>query len=479
MLVVVLVAFGVFLGRQAAGPEGGTTPSASAPSIAVLPLKNTSGDPDQVFFADGMTEELITILTRIEGLSPISPRSMMRFKGSEETIPEIARLVGVDYVVDGSVLQAEGRVRITVGLYDGSTDTPLWGERYEREHRDVLALQREVALAIAREIEVALTPQDAGRLAIARKVDPEAHRLYLEGRVASGDPTTNIDLLKSALEIDPDYALAYGALAEAYVLATIRGLLSPEEAFPSAKEAAERALALDPTIAEAHTALGEVSAHYDWDWDAAVQHFERALASNPGYANAHWRHAGHLVALGRFDESMAESRRAQELDPPGYRGMGLNSYWAGRYDQAIHALQKHLDLSPNDTSSRVVLGKAYIQDEMLEEGIAELEQAGEAPGIPRMMLAWGYAAVGRTNEARQILDEASHQQAYISPYYSAAVHAALGETDQALALLEQAYEIREANLIWVNVEKAFDPLRSDPRFEDLLRRMNFSTTEID
>jgi len=455
-------------------------------SIAVLPLENLSGDPEQEYFADGMTDALITNLGKIRALRVISRTTAMHFKGTKKTLPEIARELNVDAVVEGSVLRSGNRVRVTANLLHAPTDRHLWAESYERDLRDVLALQSDVAQAIAREVQIKLTPQEQTRLASRHPVNPEAYQAYVMGRYFWNKRTEDglkkaITYFEQALDEDPGYAMGWAGLADCYNLLAIFDFLPPKEGFPKAKEAATKALELDETLAEGHTSLGYVKDSYYWDWPGAEREFKRAIELNPNYATAHHWYSDHLEIVGRHDEAIAEIKRAQQLDPLSLTinaVAGLRFHTARRYDQAVEQLRKTLEMDPGFAVAHGWLGQAYEQKGQYEDAIAEHEKAREGlPGTAYALAALGhaYAAAGKRNEALRILTDLNERRktTYVSPYAIGVIHVGLGQEDRALEWLERAYEDRDSWLSWLKADPRLDPLRSDPRFQDLLRRMNF------
>jgi TolB-like protein/DNA-binding winged helix-turn-helix (wHTH) protein/Tfp pilus assembly protein PilF len=454
-------------------------------SLAVLPLNNPSNDPAQEYFADGMTEELINSLAKIEALKVISRTSAMTYKGvKNKSLPRIARELNVDAVVEGSVLQSGNRVRITVQLFDGKTERQLWAQSYEQDLRDVLALQAEVASAIAREIRVKLTPQEKQRLTKSRQVDPEAYLAYSYGRYwwnkrAPEDIQKGIEYFQRAIAKDPSYAPAYAGLADAYALLGSIGsdVLPPNEVMPKAKKAALEAVKLDDTLAEGHTSLAYVKLSYDWDFAAAEREFKRAIDLNPGYATAHHWYAHYFLAKSQPEKALAEVRRAVALDPLSLSinvGLGWCLYHAHRYDEAIQQYRSTLDLSPTFSLAHSTLGMAYVQKRLYIEALAEFNKASTLPGSHTFALAnigRTYALTGQASEARQVLRELerSARQEYVPAMYIAAIYAALGASDQSIKWIEKAYEERSDYMIYLMTEPSLDGLRSDPRFNDLLK----------
>ena len=453
-------------------------------SLAVLPLDNLSGDPEQEYFADGMTEALIADLGKIGAVQVRSRTSIMQYKDTKKPLSEIARELNVDVIVEGSVLCFGEQVRITAQLIHTPTDTHIWAESYERDMGDVIALQREVARAIVREIKVAVTPTEKKRLASADPVNPEAYQANLLGRHYQSRFTTEdimkgIECFQQAIAIDPNYALPYSGLADSYNFLGNFGVLSPNEASPKAREAALKALEIDDTLAEAHTSLAYVRMNYDWDWEEAGKEYKRAMELNPSYTRAHSLYAWYLSAQGRHDEALAKIRLIMELDPMYPHGYGWTLHMARRHGEAIEHLQKMVDIHPTNVGQHGALGMAYEQKKMYEEAILEFQKAKSLSGGNPSDTAWlghAYAVSGQREEAQKVITELKElsKQRYVSSYGLAAVYIGLGKKAEAMTRLEKAYEQRDGWLVgWIKVDPRFDSLRSDPRFQDLLRRLNF------
>ncbi len=455
-------------------------------SIAVLPLENLSGDKEQEYFADGMTEELITNLGKISALRVISRQSMMRYKGSKKPLPEIARELSVDALVEGTVQRSGDRVRITANLVRAASESHLWAESYERDLRDVLALQSEVAQSIASEIKIKVTPQEQTRLASARPVNPAAHEAYLKGRYEWNKRTgqglkKGMQYFEEAIAKDPNYAVAYAGLADSYMVLGNNGFLPAGDTYPKARAAALKALEIDADLADAHASLAIVLADYDRDWTGAEREYRRAIELNPGYATAHHWYALLLADLGRRGDALREIEEARKLDPLSVRingNVGLVLYFARQYDAAIEQLRKGLELEPNDVGSHVQLGWAYMQKGMHQEAVTEIQKAanqGTGTLLPLAALAQAYAVAGNRDEAHRVLKllKVLSGQKCVVPYQTATVYAGLGQREEAFAWLERALEAHDPRLNILNVDPSLDPLRSDPRFHDLLRRMNF------
>ncbi len=488
--VLVLIGAALAIALNIAGlrdrllPRGSALPSIH--SIAVLPLENLSGDPGQEYFADGMTEELITDLGKISALRVISRTSAMHYKGTAKTLPEIARELNVDAVVEGSVTRSGGRVRITAQLIQATNDKHLWAETYERNLSDVLALQDEVARNITTEIQIKLTPQQQARLASARPVSPEAHELYLKGRYEWNKRSEQglkkgLQYFEEATAKDPNYAKAYAGISDSYHILADNGFLPANDADPKAKAAALKALEIDPDLADAHASLALVLEDYDRDWTGAEREYRRAIELNPGYATAHHWYALLLARLGRHDEALREIEEAQKLDPLSLTinaSVGLVLYFARRYDAGIAQLRKTLELEPNHAGSHACLGWAYLQKGMHQQAIAEFQKAvNQQNRSPDSLagLAAAYAAAGKRDDAHRVLNrlQALSRQANPVPYLTADIYVYLGEREEAFAWFERAFEAHDPTMGVLKVDPNLDSLRSDPRFQDLLRRMNF------
>ena len=457
-------------------------------SLAVLPLDNLSRDAEQDFFADGMTDELINQLMNIEALRVCSRTSVMAYKGANKPLGQVARELGVEWVVEGAVLHSGGRVRITVRVIDGGTGKRIWHGEFEKSLRDILALQSEVAHDIAREIRVKVTGPEQARLAGVRPVNPEAYEAYLRGRYFWNKRTREdlrrraLQYFREAIDKDPTYAPAHAGLADTYALLGTVGYddMAPREAMPRAKAAAKRALEIDETLAEAHTSLGYVKLAYDWDWPGAEREFKRSLELNPDYASAHRWYAHHFMAIHRLEEAEREVRRSLELDPlsiPCNLGVGWCLYYARRYDQAIDQYRKLLEIAPDLPHAFYQLGLAYQNKKLYREALEEYQRAdkfsgGEAPAA-MMLLGHVHGLLGQREEAcKQIirLQETSKQR-YVPAIYTAFIYAGLDERDLAFQWFEKAYEDRSNYLIYLNVEPSLDNLRPDPRYQRLLERI--------
>lgn len=456
-------------------------------SLVVLPLVTLSDDPEQDYFADGMTEALIANLAKISALRVISRTSAMQYKGAKKPLPEIARELNVDAVVEGSVIRAGDRVRISAQLIEAAADRHLWAESYDRELRDILTLQTEVARAIARQIRIKLTPQEQACLTCVRQVDPAAHEFYLQGRYHWNKRTDEglhkaIDYFEKAIEKDSGYALAYAGVADCYNILGFYSLLPPKETFPKAKTAAARALEIDDAVAEAHASLGFVKLYHDWEWPGAEDEFKRAIQLNPGYATAHHWYAEYLVAREQPDMCITEFKRAHELDPLSLiinAGVAWAFYFARRYDQAAEQCLKTLEMDSNFIPAHLFLGWVYEQKGMYEEAIAEFTKALDLSGGTTEIMAelgHAYALAGQKGAAQKVLDELEKLSGrrYVSPYSVANVHIGLGDKEQAFAWLEKAYREHSHFLALIKIDPRLDSLHCDARFDDLLERVGLA-----
>jgi eukaryotic-like serine/threonine-protein kinase len=486
LIAAVLVALVVGLnirGWRARFWDHGGNDSLGISSLGVLPLENLSGDKEQDYFADGMTEELIATLGRIAALRVISRTSVMQYKGAHKSLPQIGRELNVDAVIEGSVLRSGDRVRITAQLIHAPTDRHLWAESYEGDLRDVLTLQSRVAQAIAQQIRITLTPQERGHLTSTRPVDPAAYEAYLKGRYYWSRMPRKVKeataYFEQAIEKDPRYALAYTGLADSYAtMATWEiGTVSPEEAMPKASAAALKALSLDDTLAEGHTSLAYVKLHYDWDWPATEKEIELAIQLNPNYANAHHWYSHYLMTMGRIQESLSESKRALALDPldPYMNGhMSWHYYYAHQYDQVIHLCRELLQMNPDLFWQHFELGRAYEQEGKSKEAVEELQKALAISGENTFAisgLAHAYGSSNQRAQAQRLLQQLKElsKKRYVAPSDFALIYVGLGEKDEAFKWLQKASQERCWYMVLLNVDPRLDALRSDARFQSLVR----------
>jgi TolB-like protein/Flp pilus assembly protein TadD len=488
-------------GESSADERGSPTPAAwseglspktgsgrSIQSLVVLPFENLSGDPAQEFFADGMTDALIADLAQIGALRVISRTSAMRFKRTHAPLSEIARELRVDGVVEGSALRVDDRVRITVELVDVVNDRNLWARSYERSLTDILALQSEVAHAIADEIRIQVTPDERERLGSKGAVNPAAHVTYLQGlflwnRFTGESVKEAIQRYQEALALDPNYSVAYAGLADSYIMLANHHILPPREGYSLGRKAAERGLALDESLAELHTSLSWIHRLFDWDWPAAERESLRALQLNPGYAFGHSRYALLLSGMGRHEEAIAEAERAHELDPLNlltYTVVGDTLFYARRFERSLAPYRKCLELDPTFGAAHTDLARSLEHLGRAGEAVEEFERGTAGPdGLPRPSsgLAILYARAGRLDEARATLQavQALSQKQFVSPYGIASYYAVTGDNDRALDWLEKAYSERDGTLVWLKVHPRLDGLRGEPRFRDLLARLRLDS----
>ena len=449
-------------------------------SIAVLPLANLSRDPEQEYFADGMTDALITDLGKIGALRVISRQSIMRYKGSTKPLSEIARELNVDAVVEGTVQHSGGRVRVTAQLLHGKTDRHLWAESYERDSRDVLNLQSEVAQAVAREIKVTLSPGEASRLATVRSVKPEAYALYLKGRYhyfkwTPDDFRKAIEYFQKAAEADPDWAPAYAGLATSYGRLWIQGGIAPQEALPRFNAALKTALSIDDSVAEVRYALAASAFYYRWDWGEADREFQKALALDPTLVEARFEYAWFLSTQGRNPEALTQAQLAVDRDPLSVSAnlaLGSILFGAHQDDRAISQLQRTAELEPKDLRARWFLADVYEQKQMYGEAIGELQRATAPDAASREFpagLERAYRESGPEGYWTWRLSDARRRN---SPFEIAKIYARLGDAGQTVTWLEKSYQRHDWPMVQLN-GRWWGPVRADPRFQGLLRRMNF------
>ncbi|HEX2713824.1 MAG TPA: protein kinase, partial [Candidatus Acidoferrales bacterium] len=453
-------------------------------SVAVLPFANASGDPNTEYLSDGISEGIINSLSRLPNLRVMARSTVFRYKGKEADPQKVGHDLGVRTVLAGRLLQRGDTLVVQAELVDVVRGSQLWGEQYNRKLADIFAVQEDISREISEKLRLRLTGGEKTRLAKRPTENIEAYQLYLKGRYYWNKRTEEgfrraIEYFSEATEKDRKYALAHTGLADSYISLGVYHLLPAKEAYAKAREAATKALELDDTVAEAHNALAEVKEDHDWDWPGAESEFRRAVELNPGYAAAHQWYGELLGRLGRHEEALAEIKRAQQLDPLSLIINTVNGVilqMAGRDDLAIEQLRKTLEIDPSFAHAHYFLGRVYVRKGAFAEAIPEFQRAITlSPNITQYKagLGYAYARAGKSAEARKLLSELKEysKRRYVSWLDLATIYAGLGEKDQAFASLEKAYEQREPLLIEARVEPLFDPLRSDPRFADLLRRL--------
>ncbi|MHC4686007.1 MAG: tetratricopeptide repeat protein, partial [Planctomycetota bacterium] len=456
-------------------------------AIVVLPFENLSGDPEQEYFVDGMTDALSAELGKIKALRVISRTSAMHYKDTDKVISEIVKELGVDAVIEGSVLKAGNDVRVTAQLVDGRTDAHLWSDNYTGTLTNILALQSKVTLAIAQEIEVAVTPEEEAHITRTEPVKPEAYEAYLKGRFFMEKQTEESMKMAAvyfqrAIDIEPEYAEAYAKLSGAYWVPSIYEFTRPHDSFPIAKTAVSTAIALDESVAEAHVAIGWIALFYDWEWQTAKESFEQAIQLNPSLIEAHHGLAWYWVIAGRFDEAIDSMQTAVKLDPLSpllNARLGGVYFHSGQFERALAQYKEALKLDPSHLPALLGLADYYLGLSMYAEAEESIEKAMDKVGrIPDLVCLLGqtYAKSDRKDEARKLLEELleTDRSKDVLPGSLALLYAALGETDEALKWLEKAHLEHSFEMVWLRISHGWPPhLRSDPRFEDLVRRMNF------
>jgi TolB-like protein/DNA-binding winged helix-turn-helix (wHTH) protein/Tfp pilus assembly protein PilF len=450
-------------------------------TVAVLPLQNLSGDASQDYFADGMTEALTTDLAQMENLQVISRTSTMQYKSTKKSLPDIARELKADVIVEGSVQRTGNKVRITAQLIRATTDKHVWAQTYDRDLSDVLALQDEIASSIAQEIETRLGGPKPVRSTVVATVSPEAYETYLKANyyLDQFQLQKAIEYYNEAIKLDPNYAPTYAHMADAYFFQGFFGWLPPREAWGKLKDAATLAVQKDDRLAEGHGALALGKLQYDWDFKGAEAEFRRALELNPSDADIHHSYAHYLMAMGRIAESEAETQRGVELDP---MGDGLNSclcwhsFAARDYERSLNLARRFLASQPDNFWEHTILGWTYEQKKMPEEAIPEFKKAVDATGGASFFVAalgHGYAMAGKKADAQQVLQALAEKskKTYVSPFDVALIYAALGDKDTAFTWLDKAIDERSTFLVYSKWEPRLDPLRSDPRFKNVLDRV--------
>jgi len=459
-------------------------------SIAVLPFENLSSNSEQDYLADGMTEALTTELARLSALRVVSRTSTKVYRGTKKSLPEVAKELQVDAIVEGAVIRSGDRVRIDAQLILAGTDRHLWAKGYERKLDDVVALQSELAQAIADEIHIRVTPEERARLAAVPSVNAEAYEAYLKGRFLWNERTEKgisraVDFFEEAIAKDPGYAPAYSGLADSYSLLGFYGVLPPKEAYSRAQTAATKALQIDPSLAEAHVSRAEAVCALEWNWPEAESELKRAIELNSNYDTAYRKYSNYLIGMGRSDEAIAAAKKALELDHLSIT-LGTHLAWiqylARNYDLAAAQYEKTLDLSPNYARAHRDFALTLAEEGRYEDALREIQKGIEFSDRSPLMLkvlGYVYAKSGKKREARNVLRELREMSRtrYVSPFDLAVVHAALGEKDAAFSYLEKACDDRAGQLIWLNVHPLLDSLRRDPRFANLVSRVGLPKAE--
>jgi adenylate cyclase len=474
-----------FFGRYTSSKQ---IAKASAKSIAVLPFENLSEDKANEYFSEGIQEEILTRLSKIADLKVISRASTQRYKGAPRNLREIAQQLGVANILEGGVQKAADRVRVNVQLVNANTDAHLWAETYDRKLTDIFSVESDVAKAIADQLRAQITRQEEQIIAAKPTKNIEAYDAYLRGRYFWNKRTSDgikhaTEHFQLSVERDPNFALGYVGLADSYIALTFYNFAAPHEAMPKAKESAIKALALDNTLAEAHTSLAHILMNYDWNWLAAEKQFKRSIELNPNYATAHeWYAIHYLTATSRLEEAVQEMKKALELEPASLvmnTFMGATLYYAGRYDEAIDACRRTIEMDPNFAVAHWHLGLAYEEKQVLDAATEEFKKAiSLSGGSPLMRAALGraYAEAQEKHEANKMLDELNElaKQQYVSAYEVATIYVALGDNEQAFQSLEKAYAEHSFHLVYLNVSPQFKSVRSDLRFQQLVQRVGLS-----
>lgn len=489
-IAVALIALAAILGYLWFGKDGKISAPGNSGRVAVLPFKNIGADEQNEYFADGMTEELISNISNIGELQVIARTSVMQYKGTNRTILEIGKRLNVGTVIQGSVRRADNRLRIAVQLIDVASETNLWSQEYDREFKDVFAIQSDISQRVARALKVRLKEREIARIDKAATSNLDAYEFYLKGQYFLNKRTPaaiykSMEYFKQAIEKDSRFALAYTGLADAYSLfgSTEYGLMPPQLAREQAKAAVLKAVELDETLAEAYTSLADIRTFYDWDWAGAEQNFKRAIELNANYANAHHGYALYLVSMGETQKALDEIYKAQKLDPLSpIIDMDIASIlqFSRRYDEALEKLHELLEFDDHFVIAYVVLGFTYELKNMPEEAIAAVRQAQELAGeFPMVLASAGYvlAKSGKREEAEKILQELlnlhNSGEAYLPPLYIALVYLGLGELDKSTDWTEKAYQERSSYLVYLKVDPKLDALRSQPRFVALMKKVGF------
>jgi len=457
-------------------------------SIAVLPFENMSDSEEYSHLGDAITDEIILELQKIKEFDRVLSRtSTIQYRENRPTIPEIANKLGVNYIIEGSIQRHKEDVSIRVQVIRAKHEDHVWGDEYDGKWKDIFSIQDEIAFKVANKLKTVLSPEEIRKIEKNPTEDLEAYNLYLKGRYSWNKRTADgflrgIDFFHQAIEKDPAYPLAYAGIADCYNLLGWHDLFPPEEVHSKAKAAAEKALGIDETLSQAHASLAYVNMLYDWDWQAAEKEFIRALELNPNYAEAHQWYSEYLAYIGKHDESIKEATRAQKLDPLSLsinHNLGLIFYEARQFDLSIEKYQQTLQIDPSFIVSYNYLGLAYAGEKMYSDAIINVQKAIDLTERQSPLyigtLGFIYASMGNREEAEEVLEHLLElsQHRYIAPVSLAIIYGALGQLDQAFEWMEKGYEIQDDFMMTLKVEPRMDSLRSDPRFQDLLDRMNF------
>jgi adenylate cyclase len=453
--------------------------------VAVLPMSSTSPEGKDDYFADGMTEELIFTLSKIQAIRVIARTSVMKYKGVQKSAADIGKELGVGVLLEGSVRKADHKIRINVQLIDTHSQEPLWSEMYDRELLDVFSIQEDIANRVAEALKVEMT-HGQGVVSRDSTRSADAYTAYLRGRYFWNKRTAEslkkaIDYFNDSLALDPQFARSYAGIADSYAALALLEFMPPREAFPRAKEAAQKAISIDGTLAEAHTSLGLVKYQYEWDWRGAEMEFNKALQLNQSYPPAHHFYADYLKAMGRFEEALEEIRKAQELDPLSLAintGVGHVLYLSRKYDEAIEQYRRTVELDPNFLPTHLWFGRPYLQKGMFKEALDELQIAVSLSGnstIALAMLGHALASAGQKERAEAILEELHKRSStqYVPSYWIATIYNGFGDADNVFEWYGKAYDERSSWLVWINVEPRLDWLRADSRFISLLKKIGF------
>ncbi len=461
-------------------PEVSQSLSSSRNARAVLPFRTLGVGTSEEYFTDGMTDAVTTELAKVGVPKVISETSVAQFKDTKKSVPEIARALSVDAIVEGAVLRDGDEVRITVQLIRGDNDRHVWAESYQRPVKDILALQNEVALGVARAIKLELSPGAAAQNISPRPVNAEAYEAYLKGRYFMQKRDESAlrakDYFQQAIQLDPGYAPAYAGLSDFYVLT-----LPPKEALPKAREYAQKALRLDSTLPDGHISLAYIYFYDDWNWLAADEEFQRAISLAPGLAESHRWYAVYLAAMGRMAEATREAQRALDLDPlsvSAHHGAAIAAASAAQYGRCIDEGRKIIELDPNDPRAYADLAVAHFQKAMYQEALQDAEKGLALSHRDPFFLsiaAYVYGRLGNMEQATKLVDEmrAASQKSFVEPYFFATALVGMGKQKEAVEALEEGYKARDPEIVGLNSTPWFDPLRSDPRFKDLVIRMHF------